>query len=382
MNFHETNCYKRIQKHNIHKLLTLIDKTYPDLPWKRENKEAAMLVACVNELNSSFIRLTRNISYERSLAQTAYPASDYSSFLKRGKMWLRFLMFRRYHRQVRDIFQDHRLQNIARSNPRIYEKIYRAYLFNGATMNDRLRILKSNYKYISDVFSVSLIHAIFVSRDFTLCSISLPHNDDKIVARLAYLQRFEKEGELTLCLQDNNGNRLYSVSFTFLVSNGRPMALIGCVIGMSPAKSGNWEVIKYLTKRMHGMRPKNLLIYLLQVLCRELGIQELLAITSQSHIYEGSAKNRLRIKFDYDKFWEEVEGRRLDQYFYSLPLHHTRRSFEEIRSNKRAAYARRYAILDDLEAQIQSALQGVIERSFLSVNALQTGTHLKSGGVE
>jgi hypothetical protein len=36
-------------------------------------------------------------------------------------------------------------------------------------------------------------------------------------------------------------------------------------------------------------------------------------------------------------------------------LQTTRRSYDEMRSNKRAIYQRRYAFLDDLDTQIQAA---------------------------
>jgi uncharacterized protein VirK/YbjX len=49
----------------------------------------------------------------------------------------------------------------------------------------------------------------------------------------------------------------------------------------------------------------------------------------------------------------------LDQKLIALPLHHEKRPYEEIRANKRAAYTRRYAVLDDIEVQIHSAIQGV-----------------------
>jgi uncharacterized protein VirK/YbjX len=275
-------------------------------------------------------------------------------------MLLRFLIFRKFHRQVKGLFEANRLQQIVLTHPRIYEKIYRPYMYNGASIQERLKILMSHYQFVNRVFSDAMIHSVYVLQDFTICTVSLPNDAGKIIARLAYRQRFEKEGDLTLNLCDENGKRLYSVSFSIDVRDGKPTALIGCLIGPSLTDDSiNSETIRSLTKGMHGMRPKNLLFFVLQVLCRELGIQNIRAIAAQSHVYGGSARKLARIKFDYDEFWQEVGGKQLDQKLIDLPLHHEKRPYDEIRANKRAAYTRRYAVLDDIEAQIHNTIQGV-----------------------
>ncbi len=300
----------------------------------------------------------------QSIVKTAHPGSDFSSLIKRGKMRLRFFLFRRFHQQVKDLFADHRLQQITLTHPRIYEKIYREYITNGATISERLQILTAHYRFVNSVFSDELIRSVYVSQDFRLCTISLPNDNGTIIARLAYRQRFEKEGELTLSLLDDNGKRLYSVSFSIDACDGKPSALIGCLIGPSfTDDSVNSETIKSLTKSMHGMRPKNLLFFVLQVLCREMGIRSIHAIAAQAHVYGGSSKKLERIKFNYDEFWEEVGGQRLDTKLISLPLHHEKRPYEEIKTNKRAAYTRRYALLENIEMDIADTLQTEIIRS-------------------
>ena len=318
-----------------------------------------MLTFFLNSINGKSDIENKHVSSVYALAKAAHPGSGFSDYFKQLKMMLRLFIFRNFHQQVKMIFTDRKLHVIALAHPRIYEKIYRTYMYHGATIGERLVILKSHYQFVSNVFSDLLIHSVYVSQNFMLCTVLVPNDNSLITVRLAYRQRFEKEGELTLNLLDGNGRRLYSVSFSIDIRDGKPSVLIGCIIGPSVTESSNGEVIKNLTKGLHGMRPKNLLLFLLQTFCRELGIQNIFAIAAQSHVYASSAKKLLRIKFDYDDFWEEVGGKRRDKLLFSLPLHYERHAYEEIRTNKRAAYARRYAVLEDIEMQVHNALQAV-----------------------
>lgn len=285
-----------------------------------------------------------------TLARATHPGRRLPDSFKRFKMMARILLFFKYHRRVEAIFERHSLRQIVSANPRIYEKIYREYLYFGASKSERLRLLESNYRFISEFFPASFIKSIYVDHNFNLCTIPLS-GPSALNVRLAYHDRFEKEGELTLGLYDETNNRLYSVSFS-LQCDGMRTAVIGCLIG-----GGSLEQEKFLTKAMHGMRPKNLIFFILQCFLRNLAVEKLWAVGTDSHIYWARARRRERIKFDYDVFWEEVGGWRGEKsrHFF-LPLKHERRTPQEIRTNKRALYQRRYAMLDDIDAQIRHAL--------------------------
>ena len=287
-----------------------------------------------------------------TLAMAAHPGTQFTDKLKRTKMVMRLLMFLRHHKNLAAIFEHQNLREIPVANPRIYEKIYREYVFCGASIAERLQFLESHYRFVSEAFSPLLITAMYVERDFPLCVIAPADGSAKLFIRVGYHGRFEQEGDLTLGLYDQEGNRLYSVSFSFLVNSGSCTAVIGCLIG-----SGSAAQEKRLTKAMHGMRLQNLVVFQLQMFLKLLGVNTLWGIGNDSHVYSGNSRKRDRIKFDYNQFWEELGGSRFQgQRYYILPLDHERRSFQEIRSNKRAMYQRRYAMLDDLEVQMRLAL--------------------------
>jgi uncharacterized protein VirK/YbjX len=271
-------------------------------------------------------------------------------------MALRLLLYLNHFRKVRAIFNDHPLHDIPHANPRIYKKIYRDYLYHGGSVAERVQLLESNYRFVRQVFSPTLIRAIFVKRDFTLCSVQLTDPQDAITVRLEYDERFGSEGELTLGLFDERKRRLYSITFSLQAEGTSRRAFIGCMIGGDGASEETAQATRRITKELHGLRPKNLAFYLLQTILSHLGVDTLSAVGGASHIYGATPRRRKRIRFDYDQFWAEVGGICENDRFYALPLSLDRRLPDQIKSNKRALYQRRYALLDLIADQVRSSL--------------------------
>jgi uncharacterized protein VirK/YbjX len=54
--------------------------------------------------------------------------------------------------------------------------------------------------------------------------------------------------------------------------------------------------------------------------------------------------------------WEEADGKAVDSGWFELPLREIRRTREEIKTNKRALYARRYTLFDQLSTAVTQNL--------------------------
>jgi uncharacterized protein VirK/YbjX len=319
------------------------------------------LIAAVKQSASYITHYTTTLSYSRGVN----PGQTISAFIKRRKFEMRIFVFYAYHQETLQLFNDSKLRNILSENVRILDKVCRKYIIYKASSRLRFEILRSTYLFVRDNFSSGLIRSVFLKHDFPLCHIDLPLQQKSIVARLAYLSRFEKEGEMTLELFQKGERRLYSVTFSIHVQDGIPEVIIGCILGpdrVSGYEESDKQLVRDLTKEMHGERPKNLVVFLLQGLCRYFGIRRLLAVAFDSHIYGGSPSKRSRISTDYDEFWQELGGEKSGEWFYSLPLVQHRRTYDEIPSKKRASYARRYKLLDDLEQQMLCALHEINDK--------------------
>jgi uncharacterized protein VirK/YbjX len=110
---------------------------------------------------------------------------------------------------------------------------------------------------------------------------------------------------------------------------------------------------------LHGVRPKSLAIHALRWYLSSVGVSRLLAVrdSRQMSNKKHMIKTRWnRISFSYDEAWAESGGAVLDQSWYELPLIPRLMTRDEIKPNKRALYARRYAMYERLKAMISAKI--------------------------
>ena len=169
---------------------------------------------------------------------------------------------------------------------------------------------------------------------------------------------FMREGGLTLNLFVDHF-RAFSIAFSlFRDADGRRAVLIGGLQGRNT--DGALDLYRALTKDLHGLRPRDVLLDVLRMLCRAIGVERILAVSDAARhhnhrFFGGSAK----LTQDYDLVWEDRDGVRLDALTYELPLDPPRRDLADIKPNKRSMYRRRYTFLDQLEAQLLRDLPGL-----------------------
>ncbi len=167
--------------------------------------------------------------------------------------------------------------------------------------------------------------------------------------------RFSKEGTLSLCLLREDGAVLKRLVFCFAPHEGAGHHLrIGCVQSIA---EDTLESLRTATKDLHGIQPRLLLVQALRVLATHLGCQGLQAISVDHHVYR-AARYRSRDKAlpGYDDLWLLAGGTRRADGNYDLPLATARKALEEVASNKRAEYRRRYELTDTMVAQMRAAL--------------------------
>ena len=168
---------------------------------------------------------------------------------------------------------------------------------------------------------------------------------------------FMREGQLTLNLFHRDF-RAFSLAFALHEGPGGLEAVIGALQGRSTPDA--MELYREITKRFHGMRPRDLLVDLFRMMCRELGVTRILAVSDACRIhrspYFGGAKGT-QILVNYDEIWEERGGRRVDEAFFELPIEAPQRSIEEVPAKKRAMYRKRYEMLERFEPGLRRGLR-------------------------
>jgi len=168
----------------------------------------------------------------------------------------------------------------------------------------------------------------------------------------------DKEGEATLLFCDANDTCLAELTFTLCPFAGKTTLFIG---GLQGAKAHvPHEAIQVATKACHGLFPKRLLVETAMTLAQFLHVEEIRAVSNETHIYRTARYRRKKqglLHADYNSFWESL-GAVVDGYGdYVLPLTIARKPMEEIASKKRSEYRRRYALLDTLQQQTAEQCQ-------------------------
>lgn len=277
-----------------------------------------------------------------------YPPSGLRETRQQLKFIARGLTMPRLMRDWFQFWQLPQLAPLAGSHPRLLLKLQRPYLRRGLTAGARWEILCQHYAFATERFSAGGLRRIFSPPGVLLARISAPAVGDFGV-RLTYHNLFEKEGELSLVFyEEQKQTPLFALSFC--VSGNGPDDREFFVGGLQGWKQANArEYIVAITRAMEGLRPKALLLFVLQTLAQHWHIRGLRAVSNETR------ELRLRktgINADYDEFWLDAGGQRGVDGNFILPAAFMPRDLAEIKPNKRPMYRRRYAMLEALAAQI------------------------------
>ena len=169
---------------------------------------------------------------------------------------------------------------------------------------------------------------------------------------------FLREGGLAMSLFMGSF-RAYSIAFSLSrAADGGLTATIGGVQGRSQEDA--LDTYRVLTKELHGLRPRDFLIETFRILCRQLGVRYICAVSeSARHQRHPFFQGAVPVSHNYDAIWEDRGGMRAGPNFYALPVTKERRDLSEVKSGKRSMYRRRFDFLDWLEADIAKCLPGL-----------------------
>ena len=250
------------------------------------------------------------------------------------------------------------LRPFSEANPLLRFKPMRVYLSSRWGQGRRTKVMRETYSFV--LWRGGAIREALLRQEgegAVLARFALGELGPAELC-LGFDNRFRKEGEFAVTLRcPGQGGRISSLSFAL---EWRPNGLVmyaGCVQGRS---EGEGAFMKTLQKAMHGLRPKALVVFAAQEIARALGVRELLGAGNGIQVHRRKHLIHLawahELTFDYDTFWTELGAHpALDGWFY-LPRKARRRTREEIKPNKRTMYAKRYALMDSLAAQIRAAL--------------------------
>jgi uncharacterized protein VirK/YbjX len=198
-------------------------------------------------------------------------------------------------------------------------------------------------------------------------AVPLGVTEEGLQLRLDKPAGFEHEGELNLSLF-SGATRLYSLAFTLgtpapsaapgLAQLALPqrLAYVGALQGLHSAEA--LETYRALTHRLHGLRPRDLLVHAFRILCAALGLQRILAISDTNRVSsQAYFSSSAQVFSSYDSAWSDARAAPGGDGFFELTPGSHERDSQDIPSRKRAQYRRRYALLAALSGQIECAVQ-------------------------
>ena len=284
-----------------------------------------------------------------------YPPAGLKEIRQQLKYVARGLTMPHHIQQWFELWQSPRLAPLVDSHPRLLLKLQRPYLRRGLAVGVRRAILHQHYAFVQARFSPGGLRRIFAFPGVLLAGISVPGLGD-LGVRLTYHDLFEKEGEMSLILhEEQKQTPLFALSFCIPGAGPDDREIfVGGLQGWKPANSR--ESMVALTRAMEGLRPKALLLFVLQTLAQHWQVGRIRAASNETR------ELRLRktaIHADYDEFWREAGGQQEADGNFSLPATFSPRPLTEIKPNKRSMYRRRYTLLETLARQIRQNATGL-----------------------
>jgi len=237
--------------------------------------------------------------------------------------------------------------------PLMHGAMYWPYINHTWPMRRRLATIEQHYRM--------LVGPAAIIADATFEEVEVTRLGAEYAGLRVVLDKaiwFLREGEVVLNLFVND-QRMYSVAFTLARNEaGLPIVLVGALQGSnSDAARG---VYRDITHALHGMRPRDLLMVALKLLCRELGIDTIWAVSSDKHqhnsAYFGNSHQTSSL-VAYNEVWRQHGGTERGNGFFEMPTVVKHRDMSEIPSRKRAAYRRRYKMLDKLERDTRNSCE-------------------------
>lgn len=270
---------------------------------------------------------------------------------------LRSLKNRKQIEEFHQYFADYKpLPGLLNRHFALEEDINRVFFYRGSTAAERLEKIKNHFDALPHYFKTASLQEMYAEDGCH--GITLWKSDDlDMEARILYIPGQRKEGLLTLLLTIANQG-LYHINFRLDKDNqtGKTYMLIGTLQGY---KDG-LDKAKAATKKMFGYRPKNFIFFLMRLLVKHLKIDHIEAISDYGFYTNNHVIRINRSKTtQFDPFWEELGGyeRSDDKRFFIIPVEEKRTPIEDIKSQKRSQYRKRYALLDEYQEQIINNLK-------------------------
>ena len=286
-------------------------------------------------------------------------AKEHPKYIKKQKNKILFhtLLNIPFAKKWFSLIQSEEYRWVLSQRPRFYFKPFRVYMSTRWTKQQRMNALINCYAFIKQ--RPLLKRMVETETPIKLAEFTMKYNGEKGQIYLGHNDRYRKEGELVVSLHcDSYQEAICEASFVIDKENEEWVCRIGCVQGNKSAETEN--AIKELQKQMYALRPKALMIFIIQELSKQLGCAALYGVGSKIQAHNKKHFIHIdwlhKLSFSYDTLWKEADGTPDKDGWFKLPIEMHRKPMEEIKSSKRSLYRYRYEMLDKIATEIKETI--------------------------
>jgi uncharacterized protein VirK/YbjX len=240
-----------------------------------------------------------------------------------------------------------------RNYPKFLYKVYRPYISHALNPAQRLDTIRAHYGFMfrrglgQTIARASLAPLVLAE---VAGKSGLPYQ-----IQLRTVNMCEREGELALQLAQD-GKVLYTVAFAVAPRDGVAAINVGCIQGGRTDDAR--EAIRVATRDLHGMRPKQLMVSLVQQLGHDYGCQRMVMVANRNRVIYKAIRLGC-VMADYDQLWTELGARaRVDGDFEMDCAPVAAPDLEQIASKKRSEAKKRYELVRAMALQVSVGLRG------------------------
>ena len=260
--------------------------------------------------------------------------------------------------RVEDFFsQSEILREVAEKFPFVYEQVTRAFFYYKSTFDERIKLVEEHMNFLAQSMKEIFLLKLYGYEEIFLWKMPVDENFGEMRFVISVHGGQKKEGLASIVLLLSDNTPVYQIMFWIAKDSAENFSMyIGALQG--PNVENSKDLIKILTKKCHAYRTKNLILYAAQAVARALNLKKIYAVTNEGYYANNRIRRDRKLKTSFSDFWQECGGTPCkDKRFFELPLAEKRKTFEEIPSQKRAVYRRRFALLDEIDAAIFENLQ-------------------------
>lgn len=251
--------------------------------------------------------------------------------LMAARYLLRAVSLPRMHSRFLAFLDSHPLlRACVASDPRVQERHLHRFVNRRWHRADRLAALHTHYRLLLQRWPAPLFEAVHVHGHATLGRLAL-RDGRQLGLQLRRAVRMDCEGELIIELGEPDGPPLYRLVLTVIDDD---TLAIGGIQG--PSGDMARERARELTRDMHGMRPRQLLLALAYALAGQLGLSRILAVGHAAHPLAGQ-----RMFADDDSAWLDEGGERTPAGWFLMPEALRHRTEFEHEGTRREQFLRR-----------------------------------------